>query len=122
MQYLTYEEYKTIGGKLDLTAFELKITRVCAIVTNATYGRIEALRDIPKEVKELCRDLIEYLSTVEQNTNIKSKGQSAGGVSESITYSEKEEQNKYINDLMYEYLASVTTKNGTSLLYRGCSC
>lgn len=120
MQYLTYEEYQNIGGKLDLTAFELKITRVCGIVTNATHGRIEALRGIPKEVKCLCRDLVEYLCGAEENANIKNKSQSAGGVSESLTYSEKEDHDKHINGLIYDYLASVTTKDGTSVLYRGC--
>lgn len=124
MQYLTYEEYKNIGGKLDLTAFELKITRVCGIVTTATYNRIEALRGIPKEVKELCRDLVELLDKMEGAETVQSRSQSAGGVSESVSYATitKEEQDRQINNIIYDYLFNVKTKDGVSVLYRGCSC
>lgn len=124
MTYLTYEEYLNIGGTLDKTAFDRKITRTCGIIDNATYGRIESLHGIPKPVKELCRDLVELLVKNEDAETVQSKSQSAGGVSESITYavSTKSEQAEQINSIIYDYLANVYTKNGTSLLYRGCGC
>ena len=123
MQYLTYEEYVTLGGTLDTAAFNRKITRVCGIVTNATSDRIKPLYGIPKEVKELCRDLIDFLSQQEESGNVQSRSQSAGGVSESISYAVGTDKScgEQIDRMIYDYLANVTTADGVSVLYRGCS-
>ena len=122
MEYLTYEEYTNLGGTLDLTAFNRNITKVCGIVENATYGRIRSLYGVPKEVKALCRDLTEFLAANEGTAKtVQSFSQNAGGVSESITYvgvTDAEIKTK-IDDMIYDYLYSVKTKNGTSILYKG---
>ena len=121
MQYLTYEEYIEIGGTLDLTAFNKNIDRVCAMVDIRTQERLEEFEVIPKIVKMVCFDLIEYVSrnTVEKPF-VTSKSQSAGGVSESESYAVKTAED-FANDLdrIFEPLAVVKTKNGISLLYRG---
>ena len=125
MTYLTYEEYSNMGGVLDLTTFNRNIDRACGIIDNATHNRIACMADVPKQAKALCRDLIEYLST---NGNVNEKdvsslSESAGVVSESISYTTKTADDIYgdIQNLLYDYLASVTDDNGTPLLYRGCS-
>ena len=121
MQYLTYEEYAEIGGALDLTAFNKNIDRVCAMVDIRTQERLAEFEVIPKIVKMVCFDLIEYVSrnTVEKPF-VTSKSQSAGGVSESESYAVKTAED-FANDLdgIFEPLAVVKTKNGISLLYRG---
>lgn len=124
MTYLSFEEYSNMGGVLDLTAFNRFESRVCGIIDNATHNRIECMADVPKQVKALCRDLIEYLAT-NGNVNEKdvaSRSESAGVVSESVSYvtKTKEEMQTDIDGLVYDYLASVTDDCGTLLLYRGC--
>ena len=121
MIYLTYEEYKEIGGTLDLTAFNRNIDRACGVIDNATHNRIECMAKIPQRVKPLCRDLIEYL--VENNFSkvVTSKSQSAGGVSESESYATKTTDDVYgdIQNIIYDYLGNEVSDNGTPLLYRG---
>ena len=124
MTYLTYDEYRNIGGTLDETAFNRNIDRVCGIVTNATHNRIEAMHGVPKEVKSVCRDLVEYYAEhFGSSRQISSRSQSAGGVSESESYVMRsaEEHTIEINNILFDYLGNVTDKNGTPLLYRGCS-
>ena len=124
MTYLTYDEYRNIGGTLDETAFNRNIDRVCGIVTNATHNRVEAMHGVPKEVKSVCRELVEYFAEhFGSSRQISNRSQSAGGVSESESYviRSTEERAGEIDDILYDYLGSVTDKNGTPLLYRGCS-
>lgn len=124
MRYIEYQGYLDIGGVLDNTAFNRNIDRVCGIIDNATHNRIECMADVPTQAKALCRDLIEYLAT---NGNVNEKdvsswSESAGVVSESVSYTTKTADDIYgdIQNLLYDYLASVTDDNGTPLLYRGC--
>ena len=122
MQYLTYSEYSNIGGTLDATAFERNIKRVNGIVDNATSCRIQNMRTVPDQVKELCRDLAEYFASYPTTEKtISSKSQSAGNVSESESYAVKStaEQAEDIDNMLCDYLLSISDDNGTPLLYRG---
>lgn len=122
MQYLTYEEYREIGGVLDLTAFNRSIDRACGLIDNATHGRIAAMATVPPRVKALCRDLTDYFSVnAVTEGKVVSRSQSAGNVSESESYASKtaEEQAQEIDDIIFDCLASVEDDNGIPLLYRG---
>lgn len=120
MIYLTYEEYSNIGGRLDLTAFNRNIDRVCAMIDNRTQSRLECFEEIPQIVKVVCADLIDYISTNAVEKVITSKSQSAGGVSESESYATKTAED-YSADLdrIFEPLSIVKTKNEVSITYRG---
>lgn len=124
MQYITYQEYLEIGGTVDITAFNRSIYRVCGIIDGATFRRIEKMSVIPEAVKALCRELMDYLTvnTTAERT-VTGKSQSSGPVSESESYAVKsnEEQAEEINNIICDYLLSVTDDKGTPLLYRGCS-
>ena len=122
MTYLTYEQYKEIGGTLiDETAFNRNIDRACAMIDNRTQSRLECFVEIPQIVKVVCRDLIDYISanSVEKPI-VTSKSQSAGGVSESESYATKTAED-FANDLdrIFEPLSVVKTENGVSITYRG---
>ena len=121
MIYLTYTEYKEIGGILEETAFNRNIDRACGVIDNATHNRIVCMKEVPQKVKPLCRDLLEYL--VENNSTkiITSKSQSAGGVSESESYATKTADDVYgdIQNILYDYLGNEKDDKGTPLLYRG---
>ena len=58
MQYLDYQEYVSIGGVCDATAFNRFIDRSCGIIDNATHNRIECMAEVPQRAKALCRDLV----------------------------------------------------------------
>lgn len=121
MQYLTYEEYQEIGGELDSTAFNRNIGRACAMIDIRTQFRLSVFDIVPQIVKSVCADLVEYIATnTVQKPVVTSKSQSAGGVSESESYSVKTAED-YANDIdrIFEPLATVKTKNGISVLYRG---
>ena len=120
MIYLTYTEYKGIGGTLDETAFNRNIDRACAMIDNRTQSRLECFEEIPQIVKVVCADLIEYISTNTVEKVVTSRSQSAGGVSESESYATKTAED-YSADLdrIFEPLAVVKTKNGISITYRG---
>jgi len=122
MQYLTYEEYKEIGGTLDLTAFNRSIDRACGVIDNATQKRIEAMENVPRSAKSLCRELVEYFSAnFGSSKQISSHNQSAGGVSEGESYviRSTEERAGEIGDMVKDYLLHEVDDNGTPLLYRG---
>ena len=122
MIYLTYDEYSSMGGICDLTAFNRNIDRACGIIDNATHNRIECMVDVPQRAKALCRDLVEYLANnVSSVKVVTSKSQSAGGVSESESYATKtdDEINAEMLNIVYDYLATEKDDNGTPLMYRG---
>lgn len=122
MIYLTYDEYSTMGGICDLTAFDRNIDRACSIIDNATHNRIECMKKVPQRAKALCRDLVEYLAR--NNTTeiaVTSRSQSAGGVSESESYATKTADDVYgdIQNMLYDYLGNEKDDKGTPLLYKG---
>ena len=121
MTYLTYTEYKEIGGTLEETAFIRNIDRACAMIDIRTQSRLEVFEIIPQIVKIVCADLVGYIATNSvEKPIVTSKSQSAGGVSESESYATKTAED-YSADLdrIFEPLAVVKTKNGISVLYRG---
>ena len=120
MTYLTYEEYSSMGGLLDLTAFTRNIDRACAMIDSRIQSRLECFEEIPQIVKVVCADLVDYISTNTVEKAVTSKSQSAGGVSESESYTAKTADD-YSADLdrIFEPLAVVKTKNGISILYKG---
>ena len=124
MIYLDYSQYVSNGGISDETTFNRFIDRACGIIDNATFGRIT--EPVPTEVLPLCRDLVEYIAT---NNNVNEKPvsswkESAGGVSESVSYTPKTNDNIEgdINEMLSDYLGSLTNENGVPLLYRGAMC
>ena len=121
MIYLTYDEYSTMGGILDLTAFNRNIDRACSIINNATHNRIEGMADVPQRAKALCRDLVEYLVEINGDKIVRSKSHSAGGLSESESYATKTADDIYgdIQNVLYDYLGNEKDDKGTPLLYRG---
>lgn len=125
MTYLKYQEYLDLGGVCDETAFKRNIDHACSVIDGYTYNRIEKMSEIPQKAKVLCRDLVEYFAT---NANINEKGvaswsQSAGAVSESVSYDTKatEDIEKDIRGIIFDYLWYVLDDNGTPILYKGAN-
>lgn len=122
MQYLTYDKYQEIGGMVDETAFARLIVKASAIIDNETFSRVEKMQEIPPQVEHCVRDLIDYFGIYDlRKSNITSKSQSVGGVSESESYGSKdaESQSVDIDNIVFQYLRSVCDDNDTPLLYKG---
>lgn len=122
MTYLTFEEYANLGGTLEEAAFVRNIDRCCLMIDNHTHGRFKDFVELPRELKILCRDLVEYISyNVVEKPALSSKSQSAGGVSESESYTVKtaDEFASDIDAMLLDYLSQVKTVEGTPVLYRG---
>ena len=121
MTYLTYTEYKELGGSIDETAFNRNIDRACAMIDIRTQSRLETFEEIPQIVKVVCRDLVDYISTNSvEKPIVTSKSESQGPISESISYATKTAED-YSADLdrIFEPLGLVKTKNGIQIDYRG---
>ncbi len=125
MIYLTYDDYLEIGGTVEETTFNRNIARACGIIDNATFCRIENMAIVPEQAKHLCRDLLEYMANNHFiEATVSSRSQSAGGVSESESYNVKtlDDMQNEMSKMIFDYLYSVKTDNGVSLLYRGAMC
>lgn len=120
MQYLTYDKYKELGGTLDDTAFKRNIDRICTMIDLRTQSRLEDFESIPDVVGIVCADLLDYVSSNTVDKTVVSRSQSGGPVSESESYAVKTADD-YASDLdrIFEPLATIKTKNGISLTYRG---
>ena len=122
MQYLTYEEYKSMGGELNEAAFLRNVDRACGFVDIHTQSRLQSVLEVSTRVKACVRDLVEYLANnLSSGKSVTSKSQSAGGVSESESYETKttDEINAEMLNIVYDYLASEADDCGTPLMYRG---
>lgn len=122
MQYLTYEQYKSMGGELNETAFKRNIDRACGFVDIHTQSRLQSVLEVSQRVKACVCDLVEYLANnVSSGKAVTSKSQSAGGVSESESYASKttDEMNCEMFNIVYDYLTTEKDDCGTPLMYRG---
>ena len=123
MRYLTYAEYKEIGGTLEETAFNRHIDRACGVIKNYTSGRLDSMKKFPDEAKALCRDVVEHFASgIGSSERVSSHSQSAGGVSESESFviRSTEERAGELEDMIKDYLIELTDDRGVPLLYRGC--
>lgn len=121
MHYLSYDEYQSIGGTLTEAAFKRNIDRAELMIERRTQERLKGFESLPDEVKPLCRDLVEYITENTVQKAITSRSQSAGGVSESESYTTltAEEYSARLDEMFADYLSAVYTDNGICVLYKG---
>lgn len=119
--YLTENEYKEMGGALSGCAFYIA-ERKAEYLINAQAGgmtgrRIRCLSEIPQAVKDCMFELINLVSD-NSKVKISSESQSQDGVSESVSYAVKtdDEQTAEYENIIYDFLYGGGCEN---LLYRG---
>lgn len=123
--YLTYEEYKEMGGTLECAAFVM-LERRAEYAINAQAGgktgeRIQTLSETPQAVKDCVFELVTHMSAnAFDGSSVKSESQSLGGQSESYTYSTltKQEADAQTEEIIYNFLYPLKI-SGVSVLYRG---
>lgn len=127
-QYLTFEEYRELGGTLDLSPFNLLEFESRRKIDIRTQDRLVGLETIPQAVKLCVYNLIETINSyivseksISSNGNIASV--STDGYSESyitpvqlkeIVKSKEDE----INNIIREYLLGIII-NGQHIMYVG---
>lgn len=126
-QYLTYNEYKALGGNLDQTPFNLLEYEARRKVDERTQQRLKNVKDIPQEVKmcvyALVNDLVAYSNNtgVSDNKNIASESVGSYSVSY-ITGSQIQEtiksKNAELDNTITTYLTGVVV-NGQHIIYLG---
>ena len=104
--FLTFEEYKAMGGSLSETDFNRLSYRAEQTLNSYTFGRIT----IPdNRVRGCMFDLIDCESEKEQNAGVKSVSNDGF----SVTYQSTQEASKAEYDIIYRCFAS------TDILYQG---
>lgn len=129
-QYLTYAEYRSLGGTLDITPFNLLEFEAQRKVDVATQSRLKGTssENVPQEVKVCIYNLINaiyhYSSSIEsatENGNIASE--SIDGYSVSYVKSGQikeiiQSKSVELDDIITTYLLGVVFKN-QHLMYLG---
>lgn len=89
-QYLTYDEYKKLGGNLDQTPFNLLEFEARKKVDERTQRRLKCVNNIPQEVKICVFNLIniikKYAESETSGNNEKNNIASESVGSYSVTY------------------------------------
>lgn len=124
-QYLTYDEYKALGGSLDQTPFNLLEYEARRIIDNRTLQRLKGINQIPQEVKMCMFSLINtingYANKSQTSKNISSESVGSYSVSY-ITGTQIQEtinsKNTELTDIVLTYLTGVIV-NKEHLVYLG---
>ena len=122
-QYLNYEEYKSLGGTLDIMPFNILEFECRKRIDTRTQNRLNGLQEIPQEVKLCLYNMMGVVkkAIIEHNSNVASEN--IDGYS--VTYLSPQEvaqtiitKDAELEDIMFSYLMHVAV-NGTSILYLG---
>ena len=127
-QYLTYNEYRTLGGTLDIMPFNLLEFEARKKIDNRTQNRIKYMNSKPDEVK-LCvnamiNTLVQYVVDSSKSINKNVASESIDGYSISfITGSQVQEAIKSkkseLEEIMHTYLGDIRTSDNIPVLYLG---
>lgn len=127
-QYLTYDEYRALGGTLDLTPFNLLEFEARRKIDIRTLNRLKNLEEQPQEVKLCAYKLIESLEgytktseSISNNGNVASENTDGYSISyvtadqiSNVVKSKEEE----LNNIVRDYLLNLIV-DGEHVMYLG---
>ena len=115
--YLTYEEYKKMGGTILEQFFNSLEYKAELIVDKYTFNRFRKIKSYPNELKICIFDLINVIDNL--NNSMTGNGISSETVgSYSVTKSSVSDINFSYRNTINAYLSNVKV-NGVPVLYRG---
>ena len=122
-QYLSYEEYKSLGGTLGEMPFNILELKARQIINERTQNRLKDIEKIPQEVKICVYDLINTMNKYNLSDNSTSSNISSENTDGySVTYKSgtemTAEQKAQYEDVMLTDLYGVIV-NGEAILYLG---
>ena len=123
-QYLNYEEYRSLGGTLDLAPFNLLEFEARKEIDKYTFGRLMNLENQKNEVKLCIYNLINTLEGYDKdktrNKNISSENIDGYSVSyDKNTTETTKAKNNEIKSIINTYLSNLYLDDKTPYLYRG---
>ena len=124
-QYLSYEEYKSLGGTLGEMPFNILELKAQQIINERTQNRLKNIEEIPQEVKICVYDLINTMNKYNLSDNSTSSNISSENTDGySVTYKSgtdmTTEQKAQLEDVMLTDLYGVIV-NGEAILYLGAN-
>ena len=123
-QYLSYDDYKELGGSLEKTSFSILEFEARQSVDKYTFGRLKDLEEQNQEVKMCIFRLINIINSYKE-LEVQNKAYSSetiDGYSLSFTTPSKattEARIDEIKDIVKEYLVDCKLEDGTPYLYCG---
>lgn len=126
MQYLTYDEYRRMGGELDETDFSTKEQEAEMEINFLTDRRLVLDTAIPGEVKNLVFNLIDLISQkADYESTDSGTVASVSNDGVSVSYAKQTAQefldgyDDNLKKMIVKYLYGLTNQAGESLIYRG---
>ena len=124
-QYLSYEEYKSLGGTLGEMPFNILELKARQVINERTQNRLKNIEEMPQEVKICVYDLINTmnkynLSNNSTSSNISSENIDGYSVSYKSGTEMTAEQKAQYEDIMLTDLYGVIV-NGEAILYLGAN-
>ena len=124
-QYLSYEEYKSLGGTLGEMPFNILELKARQIINERTQNRLKNTKEMPQEVKICVYDLINTMNKYNLSDNSTSSNISSENTDGySVTYKSgtemTTEQKAQLEDVMLTDLYGVVV-NGEAILYLGAN-
>lgn len=127
-QYLTYEEYMTLGGTISEMPFNILEFETRKRIDNRTQNRIKYMNSKPDEVKMCVNAMINTLAqyvvdnSKEINKNIASEsidGYSVNFITGSQIQEAIKSKKSELEDIMQTYLGDIRTSDNVPVLYLG---
>lgn len=112
MNYLTYDDYISMGGTLADAEFNRFEFRAEHLIDNATQGRLKSADTISEAVKRCMFELVTFISDTAKNGS-SSAVASFSNDGYSVTYAEQKTAAEQVYNIIYDYLAD------TDLMYCG---
>ena len=124
-QYLTYEDYKSLGGTLGEMPFNILELKARQVINERTQNRLKNIEEMPQEVKICVYDLINTMNKYNLSNNSTSSNISSENTDGySVTYKSgtemTAEQKAQFEDVMLTDLYGVIV-NEEAILYLGAN-
>lgn len=126
MQYLTYDEYRRMGGELEETDFSTKEQEAEMEINFLTDRRLVLDTAIPGEVKNLVFNLIDLISQkADYESTDSGTVASVSNDGVSVSYNKQTAQEfldgyeDNLKKMIVKYLYGLTNQAGEPLIYRG---
>ena len=123
-QYLTYEEYKALGGTLDLMPFNIAEKKARKLVDERTYSRLKKIENQVQDVKMCIFELIpitkDSYTDIHENKNISSETIDGYNINyKNKTIDDEKIKDNEIKSIIVRWLDECKLKDGTPYLYKG---
>lgn len=124
-QYLTYEEYKSLGGTLGEMPFNILEFKCQKIIDNLTFDRLVHLDKQIQEVKMCIYDMMNIAGKYESISNKQAQGIASENIDGysvsygSISAEQENAKNVELQNCVRDYLIDCNLEDGTPYMYCG---